>query len=183
MKKRQRSNSRPAWTPWPRPNGFPLDLNRDNASTAIEDAEHRDYTSLARQLRRFAEQLVDFNIDRISICKEELQVVADILEGNVPPRPRGRPARPANRRRDEEVLSFVHHQMSENDYPKEAAVAAAQERFGLSRSDVYLAIYRYRKDWWAAEEASERHFDALREEFEQDIERDRCDQDYGEPSE
>jgi hypothetical protein len=128
VKKRKRAATARTWQPWPRPPFFPFDFNKENAFEAIGDAEHRDYALLAKRLREG------------TACKEEMQVAADILEGNVPPQKRGRVARPREFRRAIDIDAFVRDRMSEHNDPKEAAVAAAQAKFGISRSDVFKAI-------------------------------------------
>jgi hypothetical protein len=126
VSKRKLPSTRLAWNPWPRPTRD-FDFSGESASDAIENAEHRDYRLMARRLRDGR------------ACKEEMQVAADILEGKIPPRKRGRPASPNKFRRALAIDVFVRSQMS-HDYPTEASVAAAQDHFGLSRSDIYAAL-------------------------------------------
>jgi hypothetical protein len=164
MKKRK-PPTRLAWKPWPRP-PRDFDFSGESASDAILYAEHRDYALLAKRVRDGR------------ACKEEMQVVADILEGIIPPKKRGRPASPSKARRAWDIDYFVRFQMSENGYPQKAAVEDAKKRFGLSRSNIYIALDTVRR----AAKADAQYEESMADEYEEARNRwldDNCDEDWG----
>ena len=66
---------------------YPDPYYEEEAYDAILDAEHRDYALLAKHLRDG------------TACREETRVAADILEGKIPPKKKGKPQRPSTFRR------------------------------------------------------------------------------------
>jgi hypothetical protein len=123
-----KSIGRPLRNVWPRPATPPFDFNKDNATHAIDDAEHRDYTLLAKHLRDG------------TACREEMYVAAEILEGRVPPKGRGKPKRPSTIRRYIDIYFFVQRQFREHGSMEAAVVEAALEKFGITTQQVYAAV-------------------------------------------
>lgn len=122
-----KSIGRPLKKVWPRPATPPYDFNKDTAIHAIHDAEHRDYTLLAKHLRDG------------TACREEMYVAAEILEGRVPPQKRGKPRRPSTIRRYIDIYLFVQSQVHDHG-SMEAAVVETADKFGITTKQVYAAF-------------------------------------------
>jgi hypothetical protein len=101
--------------------------DQEEARDAILDAEHRDYALLAKHLRDG------------TAGPEEIQVAADILEGKIPPKKKGKPQRPSTFRRYLDIADSVR--ASANQYGSvEAAVAEASEDYDLTPKQIYAAL-------------------------------------------
>ena len=149
----ERLSGKREWWPY----SFNGDFNTigpDGALDAIQDAAHRDYALLAKHLREGTAH------------RDEMYVAAEILEGRIPPLNPGKPKSPKTTRRDENIFLFVQDLSESKSYPKEAAVAAAEKHFQLSRSEIYGALKRWAQIRREVKELEDADYEANYEEYE-----------------
>ena len=106
---------------------YPDAYYQEEAYDAILDAEHRDYTLLAKHLRDG------------TACREETWVAADILEGKIPPKQKGKPPRPSTFRRYLDIADSVRSSANQHG-SVEAAVAEASKDYDLTPKQIYAAL-------------------------------------------
>ena len=106
-----------------------LDFSRDGANASLRHARHGDYRLLAKRLREGHP------------ISAQMQIAADIIEGKITKK-RGRQGDPDGLERALDIQRFVNNLISDENYPKDAAVKAAETKFTLSKARVYEALKR-----------------------------------------
>ena len=102
---------------------FPFD---SQSVEPLHRASVGDYRMLAARIRAG------------TACQKERDLAADLIERA--PRPRAsRPAAYETFQRNLSIYYFVQERLAEN-HPKDAAVAAAEEQFKLSKSTIYEIV-------------------------------------------